>query len=252
MWIALAVVGGIVVLLVSVMVMYNRFVTQRNLVRESWRQVDVELQRRYDLIPNLIETVKGYAAHERGVLEAVTEARTNAQRVHAAGGGPTPAQQAVAEGALSTALSRLLVTVEAYPDLKANQNFLMLQQQLAETEDRVAAGRRFYNGNVRALNTRVESFPSNVIAGMFGFHREEYFEANDPAVRAAPRVDFSGLGSGGPGSTGVPPGGAQGAVPGAQQGTALPPALGQYPPAQQPYPGQPPNPGQPPYSSPQG
>src|SRR6266498_2311138 len=173
MWITLAVVGGIVVLLlISLMVMYNRFVTQRNLVRESWRQIDVELQRRYDLIPNLIETVKGYAAHERGVL------------------------QAVAEGALSGALSRLLVTVEAYPDLKANQNFVVLQQQLVETEDRIAAGRRFYNGNVRALNTRVESFPSNLVAGMFKFHAEEYFEVNDPTVRATPRVDFSGLGTG--------------------------------------------------------
>jgi LemA protein len=249
MWIALAVVVALVLLLVSVMVMYNRLVTQRNLVRESWRQIDVELQRRYDLVPNLIETVKGYAAHERGVLAAVTEARANAQQVHAAGGGPTPAQQAVAEGALSTALSRLLVTAEAYPDLKANQSFLLLQQQLTETEDRIAAGRRFYNGNVRALNTRVESFPSNVIAGTFGFHREEYFEVNDPAVRAAPRVDFSGLGSGGPGPmqvgpTQVPPGSGQQAVPGGWQGTALPPMPGQYPPAQQPYPGQPPYPPQ--------
>lgn len=232
MWIALTAAGIVVLLLISVMVMYNRFVTQRNLVRESWRQIDVELQRRYDLIPNLIETVKGYAAHERGVLAAVTEARANAQRVHAAGGGPTPAQQAVAEGALSTALSRLLVTAEAYPDLKANQNFLMLQQQLVDTEDRIAAGRRFYNGNVRALNTRVESFPSNVVAGMFHVERAEYFEVNDPTVRAAPRVDFSGLGTGGPGPAQVPPGGAQQALPSQQPTGALP-----HPPQQQ-YPGQ--------------
>jgi LemA protein len=247
MGIALAVIGGIVVLLlVSVMVMYNRLVTQRNLVRESWRQIDVELQRRYDLVPNLVETVKGYAAHERGVLAEVTEARANAQRVHATGGAPTPAQQAVAEGTLSTALSRLLVTAEAYPDLKANQSFLLLQQQLAETEDRIAAGRRFYNGNVRALNTRVESFPSNVIAGMFGFHPEEYFEVNDPAVRTAPRVDFSALGGGGPGMSPVAPPAVSGGQPG-QHLTGLPPY--QQPgqpvhPAQRPHPGQPPHPPQ--------
>ena len=246
MWIALAIVGGIVVLLlISMVVMYNRFVTQRNLVRESWRQIDVELQRRYDLIPNLIETVKGYAAHERGVLEAVTQARANAQRVHAAGGGPTPAQQAVAEGALSGALSRLLATAEAYPQLKANQNFMMLQQQLVETEDRIAAGRRFYNGNVRALNTRVQSFPSNLIAGAFNFHAEEYFEVNDPTVRATPRVDFSGLGTGGPAAPQVPPAGYPQAVAGQPPNAALPqyPAQPGYPgqqqyPAQQ-YPGQP-------------
>jgi len=248
MGIVLAVVGGIVVLLlVSVMVMYNRLVTQRNQVRESWRQIDVELQRRYDLIPNLIETVKGYAAHERGVLAAVTEARANAQRVQATGGGPTPAQQAVAEGALSTALSRLLVTAEAYPDLRANQSFLLLQQQLAETEDRIAAGRRFYNGNVRALNTRVESFPSNVIAGMFGFHREEYFEVNDPAVRAAPRVDFSGLGSGGPGTPPVAPPGTPPSVSGSQPGPDLTGLSPYQQPGQPAYPAQPPYPGQPPY-----
>jgi LemA protein len=248
MWIALAVVGGIVLLLlISMVVSYNRFVTQRNLVRESWRQIDVELQRRYDLIPNLIETVKGYAAHERGVLQAVTEARANAQRVHAAGGGPTPAQQAVAEGALTGALSRLLVTAEAYPDLRANQNFLLLQQQLVETEDRIAAGRRFYNGNVRALNTRVESFPSNLIAGAFKFHAEEYFEVNDPTVRATPRVDFSGLGTGGPAAPQVPPGGNPQSLPGQAPNAALPPYPAQSPyPAQQPYPGQPPQPPYPP------
>jgi LemA protein len=239
MLITLIVIIGIVVLIgIALVVSYNRFVTQRNLVHESWRQIDVELQRRYDLIPNLIETVKGYAAHERQVLEAVTQARANAQRVHDSGGGATPAQQAVAEGALSGALSRLLLTAEAYPDLKANQNFLMLQQQLVETEDRIAAGRRFYNGNVRALNTRVQSFPSNLIAGMFNFTVQEYFEVNDPAVRATPRVDFSGLGPGGPQALPQP------GYP-VQQQPGYPATQPAYPPQQQGYPqGQPPYPPQ--------
>ena len=219
MLITLIVVAGVVVLLgIAFTVSYNRFVTQRNLVQESWRQIDVELQRRYDLIPNLIETVRGYAGHERQVLEAVTQARANAQQVHDAGGA-TPAQQAVAEGALSGALSRLLLTAEAYPDLKANQNFLALQQQLVETEDRIAAGRRFYNGNVRALNTRVQSFPSNLLAGMFNIRAVEYFEVHDPVVRAAPRVDFTGLG-----------GPQQPSLPHQQGYPAIPPQQPPYPP----------------------
>jgi LemA protein len=225
MGIALAVIGGIVVLAaIALVVSYNRFVTQRNLVQESWRQIDVELQRRYDLIPNLIETVRGYAGHERAVLQAVTEARANAQAVRAAGGEPAPARQAVAEGALSGALGRLMFTAEAYPELKANQNFLALQSQLVETEDRIAAGRRFYNDNVRALNTRAQSFPSNLVAGMFNVRQAEYFEVNDPVGRAAPRVDFTGLG-GGPARPQVP----QGQQYPPQGNPALP---------QQPHPGQ--------------
>jgi LemA protein len=182
-WIVL----GLVALLgVAVAVSYNRFVSQRNLVQESWRQIDVELKRRHDLIPNLVETVKGYAAHEREVFDAVTRARAAA-----ASPGSSPAEQARQEGALGQALGRLFAVAEAYPDLEASANFLELQQQLTETEDRIAAGRRFYNGNVRALNTRVESFPSNVVASTFGFGRAEYFEVEDRAVRAAPAVDFS-------------------------------------------------------------
>jgi LemA protein len=182
LWIVLGVVA---VLVLGVIVSYNRFVRQRNLVQESWRQIDVELTRRHDLVPNLVETVKGYAAHERQTLEAVTAARAAA-----AAPGSSPAQQAQQENVLTGALRQLFAVAESYPDLKASTNFLELQRQLAETEDRVAAGRRFYNANVRALNTRVQSFPSSVIANMFGFKEAEYFEAEDPDVRKAPTVSF--------------------------------------------------------------
>ena len=184
---------GIVVLIgLAVVASYNRFVRQRNLVQESWRQVDVELNRRHDLIPNLVETVKGYATQERTVLQSVTEARTAAvQTLQAQSAGV--AAQAQAENTLGRALNGLFAVAENYPDLKSSQNFLELQQQLGETEDRIAAARRFYNGNVRALNTRVEAFPSSVIAGMFGFTKADYFEVDDPAVRAPVAVDFSSL-----------------------------------------------------------
>jgi LemA protein len=198
---ALWIVLGVVVLLaLSVVVSYNRFVRQRNLVQESWRQVDVELKRRHDLIPNLVETVKGYAAQERTVLTAVTEARGAAvQTMQAAATGV--AAQAQAETALGRALGGLFAVVENYPDLKSSQNFLALQQQLAETEDRIAAGRRFYNGNVRALNTRVEAFPSSIVASTFHFTKADYFEVEEPAVRAPVAVDFSSLVPGQPGGT---------------------------------------------------
>ena len=188
LWIVLAV---LVLVAVALVVSYNRFVSQRNLVAESWRQIDVELHRRHDLIPNLVETVKGYASHERGVFEAVTQARAAA-----ASPGATPAIQAQQEGILGQALGRLFAVAEAYPDLKASTNFLELQRQLTETEDRIAAGRRFYNANVRALNTRVESFPSNIVASTFNFTQAEYFEVEDVAIRSAPTVDFGQSGSG--------------------------------------------------------
>ncbi len=188
LWIFLA---GVVLVGVALVVSYNRFVSQRNLVAESWRQIDVELHRRHDLIPNLVETVKGYASHERGVFEAVTQARAAA-----ASPGSTPAAQAQQEGILGQALGRLFAVAEAYPDLKASTNFLELQRQLTETEDRIAAGRRFYNANVRALNTRVESFPSNIVASTFNFKQAEYFEVEDVAIRSAPAVDFGQSGSG--------------------------------------------------------
>jgi LemA protein len=175
------------------MVSYNRFVRQRNVVQESWRQVDVELQRRHDLIPNLVESVKAFAAQERNVLVSVIEARNRAEAVRQSP-GIHAAEQAQAEGQLQRAIGGLFAVAEAYPDLKSNQNFLSLQSQLAETEDRVAAGRRYYNANVRELNTRVEAFPSNLVAGAFKFGKEEYFEVDDPAARSAVQVDFSGLG----------------------------------------------------------
>src|SRR4051794_23473241 len=187
LWIVLAI---IVVIALAIVASYNRFVRQRNLVQESWRQVDVELNRRHDLIPNLVETVKGYATQERTVLQTVTEARTAAvQTMQARGTGV--AQQAQAENNLGRALNGLFAVAENYPDLKSSQNFLALQQQLAETEDRIAAGRRFYNGNVRALNTRVEAFPSSIVASTFGFTKADYFEVDAPPVRAPVAVDFS-------------------------------------------------------------
>lgn len=182
-WILLAL---LVLAAVMVVVLYNRLVRLRNRVQESWRQIDVELNRRHDLIPNLVETVKGYAAHERETLEAVVQARTAAATT-----GSSPAEQARQEGALGQALGRLFALAESYPDLKANTNFLELQRELSDTEDRIAAGRRYYNANVRELNTAVETFPSNVVAGMFGFRRAEYFEVDDAAVRSVSKVDFS-------------------------------------------------------------
>jgi LemA protein len=164
---------------------YNQFVTLDEAVKSSWAQVENQLQRRFDLIPNLVETVKGYAAHERGVFDEVAQARSLAS-APASG----PAEQAAHENQLTQALGKLFAVAEAYPVLRASENFQQLQSELTNTEDRIAAGRRFYNANVRTLNTRVETFPNNIIAGMFGFVRAEYFETEDPAVRAAPTVDF--------------------------------------------------------------
>lgn len=182
----IALVLGVVVLIVLMwgVAQYNGFVRLRNLVQESWRQIDVELHRRHDLIPNLVETVKGYAAHERSLFEEVTAARAAAAQP-ASG----PAEQAAREDALSGALGRLFAVAEAYPALRASENFAQLQGELTNTEDRIAAGRRFYNANVRAMNTKVETFPSNLVAGMFGFTQQEYFETTD-AARTAPRVNF--------------------------------------------------------------
>ena len=164
---------------------YNGLVRLRNLVQEAWRQIDVELTRRHDLIPNLVETVKGYATHERDTLDAVVRARAAATAP-----GATVAQQAQQEGELSQALGRLMAITEAYPDLKANQNFMALQQELGATEDRIAAGRRFYNANVRELNTKIESVPTNFVAGIGNFQKAEYFQVDDQAVRNAPSVSF--------------------------------------------------------------
>ena len=183
--IVLIVLAVIAVLLVT---SYNGFVRDRNRIQESWRQVDVELNRRYELLPNLVETVRAYAAHERNTLDDITRLRSQAQSL-AQGGQPSPERAAV-EDQLSGAVRGLMVNVEAYPNLQSNQNFLELQRALTETEDRIANGRRFYNANVRQYNTRVESVPSNVIAGIFRFEKATYFEVTDPQARTAPGVNF--------------------------------------------------------------
>ena len=191
LWIVLGVVA--LVLLAGV-ISYNRFVAQRNLIRNSFANIDTELRRRYDLIPNLVETVRGYAAHERETLEAVIQARNAA----AATAGQSPEAQAAAEGPFVAALRQLFAVAEAYPQLRANENFLALQAELSNTEDRLQAARRFYNGNVQDFNRRVESFPSNIIAGMFKFTQEQFFEIEE-AIRTAgpPQVSFGGQAGGG-------------------------------------------------------
>ena len=167
---------------------YNGLVKLRNRVKEAWSDIDVQLKRRYDLIPNLVNAVKGYASHEKDVFENVTKARNMAVQAEQAG---DVAGAARAENMLSGALKSLFAVAEAYPDLKANQNFLDLQAQLTDTENKIQAARRFYNGNVRDFNTKQEVFPANLVAGMFGFEAAEFFEVEDEAQRAVPEVDFS-------------------------------------------------------------
>jgi LemA protein len=162
-----------VLLALYVIVTYNGLVKLRNRIQNAWAQIDVQLRRRYDLIPNLVETVKGYAKHEQGTLEAVTQARANA--INAQG----PADQARAENMISGALKSLFAVSEAYPDLKANQNFLSLQEELSGTEGRISYARQYYNDAVLRMNTKIQSFPSNILANMFGFKEHEYFEADD-------------------------------------------------------------------------
>jgi LemA protein len=162
----------IVVLVIWAVVSYNRLVRQRNQVEASWAQIDVQLKRRYDLIPNLVETVKGYAAHERGTLEAVIAARSAA--VGAADAGP--AGRAEAENMLTQTLGRLFALAEAYPNLRANENFMALQAELGSTEDKIAYARQFYNSAVQSYNNAIQSLPANIIAGMTGFKAKEYFE----------------------------------------------------------------------------
>jgi LemA protein len=236
----IAIVALVVILGIALIVSYNRFVKQRNLIQESWRQIDVELHRRYDLIPNLVETVRAYAAHERHVFEEVARLRTQAVNVQ----GATPEQRAAAEGELSGALRQMMISVEAYPQLQSNQNFLNLQRELTDTEDRIAAGRRFYNANVGDYNTRIEAFPSNLIANGFKFEKAGYFEINDEQVRSVPQVSFGTIGSvageqappqmqPGPQSSGqIHP-----QIPGDQGNYAA--GQPQFPPTQAPYQGQP-------------
>ena len=185
LWIAL---GILAVLLFAFVVIYNGLVRLRNQVKNAWAQIDVQLKRRYDLIPNLVETVKGYAKHERETLDSVTQARNLAQKISAEG---SIAARSKAETELSSALSRLLAVVENYPDLKANQNFLALQEELTSTENKISFSRQFYNDSVLRLNNQIQMFPSNVIAGMTGFKAEEFFEVNVAAEREAPKVSFN-------------------------------------------------------------
>ena len=165
---------------------YNSLVRNRQLTQEGWSGIDVQLKRRADLIPNMLETVKGYMAHERETLEAVTTARTAVQAASNAG----PEARAKAEGMLSEALGKLFAVAEAYPDLKANTTFIEFQGALQQVENEIQMSRRYYNGTVRNLNVTVESFPSNIVANMFGFALAEYFELDDPGDRAAPVVSF--------------------------------------------------------------
>jgi LemA protein len=181
------IIGVVVVLLIMFIATYNGLVRLRNQVKNAWAQIDVQLKRRHDLIPNLVETVKGYMKHERGTLEAVTKARNLAQQLTSAGAG----ERGKAEGELSSALSRLLAVAERYPDLKANQNFLALQEELASTENKISFSRQYYNDSVLGLNNKIQMFPSNMIAGMTGFKAGEFFEVTVAGEREAPKVSFT-------------------------------------------------------------
>lgn len=173
MSIGIIVLVVIIVLAVGIVGIYNGLIKLKNRVDEAWSDIDVQLKRRYDLIPNLVNTVKGYASHEKELFEKVTEART------AAMGAGTPAEKEQAENALSGTLKSLFAVAENYPDLKANQNFLELQRELTDTEDKIQAARRFYNGNVRDFNTKIETVPTNIIAGMLNFTKREFFAAEE-------------------------------------------------------------------------
>jgi LemA protein len=180
-WVVVAIISVVVL---WVVITYNRLIALRNRVREAFSDISVQLKRRYDLIPNLVNTVKGYAAHEKGVFEKVTEARAKAM------GATGMHDKAAAENMLTGALKSLFAVAEAYPDLKASANFVELQRELRDTEDKIQAARRFYNTNVMALNTSIESLPSNIIAGLCSFKKEEFFELDEEAAREAPKVSF--------------------------------------------------------------
>ncbi|MGB0873114.1 MAG: LemA family protein [Solirubrobacterales bacterium] len=223
MSIALIVIGVLVLLVILYFVAtYNGLIKLRNRAEEAFSDIDTQLKRRHDLIPNLVETVKGYATHERQTFDSVTQARTNA--VNAQG----PQAQAAAEGILGQALGRLFAVAEAYPDLKANENFLQLQNELTDTEDKIQASRRFYNMNVRDLNIKVQSVPSNIVANMANISEREFFELEDPGEREVPDVSFAG--------TSPPPGTPPAAAPPGPAPTSPPPAA---PPAGSDPPGPP-------------
>ena len=178
-WIAVAILAAVWVIL-----LYNRFVSLVNRAKEAWSDIQVQLKRRYDLIPNLVETVKGYAKHESGTLEKVIQARNMALAAKTVG------ERAEAENILSSTLKSLFAVTEAYPELKANQNFMSLQEELTSTENKIAFSRQFYNDSVMTFNTQIEVFPQNIIAGIFHFVRREFFEVKDQAAREAPKVSF--------------------------------------------------------------
>jgi LemA protein len=181
MWIWIVIVLGVIAL--WAVMTYNGLITLKNRTDEAWSDIDVQLKRRYDLIPNLVETVKGYASHEAGTFEKVTQARTAAMSAQGAH------DKAIAENQLSQTLKSIFALSEAYPELKANQNFLQLQQDLTDTEDKIQASRRFYNGNVRDFNTKLQVFPTNLVGGMLGFKAREFFEIAE-AEKATPQVKF--------------------------------------------------------------
>jgi LemA protein len=174
-----------VLLVLAVISIYNSLVSLRNQVNNAWSQIDVQLKRRHDLIPNLVETAKGYMQHERGTFEAITNARSQAM------GAKTPAQAAQAEGVLGEALSKFMLVVENYPELKANQNFLALQEELSSTENRISFARQGYNDQVLFYNNKIQMFPSNLIANSFNFAARDFFEIPDAAQREVPKVSFS-------------------------------------------------------------
>ena len=178
------ILGVLALIIIAVIGIYNSLVSRRNRIDEAWSDIEVQMKRRYDLIPNVVETVKGYAAHEKGVLENVTKARTMAM------GAKTADEHVKAENMLSSTLKTLFAVSENYPDLKANANFLELQRELADTENKIQAARRFYNGNVMEYNTKIDTFPSNLIAGTFKFKKEEFFGLDNVAEREPVAVKF--------------------------------------------------------------
>jgi len=181
----LIVLGILVVFIFVFIAIYNSLVRLRNQVKNAWSQIDVQLKRRHDLIPNLVETAKGYVKHERETLENITEARSKAM------GADSVGEKAKAESALSGAMSKFFLVVENYPDLKANQNFLALQEELTSTENKIAFARQGYNDQVLFYNNKIQMFPSNIVAGMFRFTEEEFFEIEDRTEKEVPKVSFS-------------------------------------------------------------
>ena len=226
LWVVIVLIVLILVIGGMAVSQYNALVTLRNKLQEAWRQVDVELNRRYDLVPNLVSTVQGSAQFERSTLEQVIGLRNQARALAATPGGGDMAQRGAVESELTRAIGNIMVTAEAYPELKSTAGFQQLQTQLSQTEDRIANARRYYNAIVANYNTKTEAFPSNIFAGMFHFTQAGYFEVDDPSMRQAPQVDFSQLNG----------------VPSAPQPVAPPlvdfnnPALPPLPPAGMPQP----------------